>query len=156
MKKIIILLISILIDGLITNITLYNFNNITYFMPMCTVVSLIFLYEDKDFLKLYLISSIVYGTLYMNNLLFPFILFFIVISFIKLLDKINNNCFIILIKIILVILLYDGIYFIFNSLINNTFILNNYIYKIEHSLILNLIYGVILYNITKKSSKFNY
>ena len=95
MKKIIILLISILIDGLITNITLYNFNNITYFMPMCTVVSLIFLYEDKDFLKLYLISSSVYGTLYINNLLFSFILFFIVISFIRLLDKMNNNCFII-------------------------------------------------------------
>lgn len=156
MKKLIILLVSLLIDGIVTNITLYSFNNITYLTPMCTIVSLIFLYDDKNFIKLYLSSSIIYGALYMNNLLFTLILFFIVIIFIKILNKINNNVLTILIKIILVIMLFDGISFILNSLVNNTYILKNYVYKIEHSIIFNVIYGLILYKNTKKSSKFNY
>jgi len=70
MKRYIILLISIIIDGMIPNITIYDFNNITYFTPLCTVISLVIIYNDKNFINLFLFSSIVYGSLYMSNILF--------------------------------------------------------------------------------------
>ena len=143
MKKIIILLISLLLDGLIPNITLYNLNNLTYFTPMCTVICLIFLYNDKDFIKLYLEVSIIYGSLYMSNILLSFILFFCVITSIKLMKKIwEENLFVIILEILIIL--------------TSNFIFNNYLYKFTHSLLLNIIYGLILYKITKKSSKFNY
>jgi len=157
MKKIIILLISLLLDGLIPNITLYNINNLTYFTPMCTVICLIFLYNDKDFIKLYLQVSIIYGSLYMSNILLSFILFFCVMISIKLMKKIlEDNLFIIILEILIVMTIFDGIYFLILSILTSNFIFNNYLYKFTHSLLLNLVYGLILYKITKKSSKFNY
>ena len=47
MKKYIFILISIIIDGLIPNITLFGFNNLTYFTPLCTLVSLVIIYDNR-------------------------------------------------------------------------------------------------------------
>ncbi len=160
MKKYIMFIISIMIDGLIPNVTLFNYNNITYFNPLCTVVSLVFLYNDKkDFVKLWLMSSIIYGALYINNLFLSFIIFFIVLMTIKGLKKLfSDNLIINLIQVMLVICIYDFIFFSINSLIiTNKFIWEDYFYKVFHSIILNFIYGIILFFVfPKKSSKLNY
>ena len=160
MKKYIVFLISIIIDGLIPNITLFNFNNITYFTPLCTVVSLVFLYNDrKDFIKLWLVSSLIYGSLYIHNLFLSFILFFVILLVIKGLKRLFTDTLIInLIEVILVICIYDFIFFSIHSLIVvNHFIWKNYFYKILHSIIFNFIYGIILFFVfPKKSSKLNY
>lgn len=160
MKKYIVFLVSIILDGLIPNITLFNFNNITYFTPLCTVVSLVFLYNDrKDFIKLWLMSSLIYGSLYIHNLFLSFILFFVILLVIQGLKRLFTDTLIInLIEVILVICIYDFIFFIIHSLIVvNHFIWKNYFYKILHSIIFNFIYGIILFFVfPKKSSKLNY
>lgn len=159
MKKYIILLISIIIDGLIPNITLYKLNDLSYFTPLCTIVSLIFIYEDKEFIRLLLISSILYGGLYMSNILLTFILFFIVILVIKIFKKVfEDNIFTIIFQILLIVAIYDGFFFIITSLISvNNFNFDNYFYKLTHSIIFNILYGItIFYIYDKKSSKLNH
>lgn len=155
MKKYIIIFISIIIDGLIPNITLYEINNLTYFTPLCTIVSLIFIYEDRLFFKLLFAISILYGMLYMNNVFLTFILFFIVMIVIKTFKRsFKDNLFTVVIQILLVIFVYDGLFYLINVLINNnTFDINVYLYKFLHTIIFNLFYGIILFYITEKGSK---
>lgn len=155
MKKYIIILISIIIDGLIPNITLYEMNNLTYFTPLCTIVSLIFIYEDRFFFKLLFAISILYGMLYMNNVFLTFILFFIVMIVIKTFKRsFKDNLFTIVIQIFLVIFIYDGLFYLINILMSNvTFDIGTYLYKFLHSIIFNLFYGIILFYITEKGSK---
>lgn len=159
MKKYLIILISIIIDGIIPNITLYNFNNITYFTPICTGISLIFLYEDdKFFYRLLFFTILLFGVLYINNLILSFVLFTIIFFIIKVFKYFfKDNFFTILIQILLVILCWDLMFFVIKSLIiNNRFIWQDYFYKVSHSILFNLIYGVILFKLLKKSSKSKY
>jgi len=159
MKRYIILLISIIIDGMIPNITIYDFNNITYFTPLCTVISLVIIYNDKNFINLFLFSSIVYGSLYMSNILLSFILFIIVLMVIKYLKKaFEDNLFTIILEIILVICIYEFIFFSITSFLYfNNFSFDNYLYKLTHSIIFNLLYGITIYYIyDKNSSKFKH
>ena len=156
MKRYLILLISIVLDGLIPNITLYSFNNITYFTPVCTGISLIFLYDNnKSFYKILFFTIFVYGTLYINNLILSFILFSVIYLIIKIFKKLFRDNFItIIIQILLVIMSWDLVLFIINSLHSNDFLWSNYLYKLSHSIIFNLLYGLILFRLF--SSKLNY
>ena len=159
MKKYFIILISIIIDGLIPNITLYSFNNITYFTPICTGISLIFLYEDnKLFYRLLLFTILLFGVLYINNLILSFIIFISIFYIIKLFKRFfKDNLFTILIQILLVVFSWDLIFFIVNGLaITNKFIWEDYFYKVSHSIIFNVIYGNILFKCFNKSSKLNH
>ena len=160
MKKYIIILISIILDGLIPNITLYRFNNITYFTPICTAISLIFVYEeDKSFYKLLLGTILIYGTLYINNLILSSVVFLITSVIIKIFKKyFKDNLFTILIQILLIIFFWDMMFFIVNSLIiTNVFIWENYLYKVSHTLVFNILYGGVLFKIcNKKRSKLNH
>jgi len=158
MKDKLIILISIIIDGIIPNITLFNFNNITYFTPICTGVSLVFLYkENKKFYLLLLYTIIVYAGLYINNLLLSGIVFFSIALMLKIFKKFfRDNMFTVVIQILLVIFLWDLIMFIFQSLfVVNSFLWGNYFYKITHSILFNIIYGIILFKICNKCSKIN-
>ena len=157
MKNYIILLISVILDGVIYNITMYQLNHLTYFTPMCTVVSLIFVYDNKNFIKLWLLSSVVYGTLYMSNLLLSLALFFVVMQVIKLCKYLfEDNFLTIVLQIIVVIAIYDGLFWVINFLtFYNSFSFDDYIYKVSHSIIFNLLYGTSLYYLCDKSSSKN-
>ena len=151
-----IVLISIILDGLIPNITLFNFNNITYFTPVCTAISLIFLYgEDKRFYIMLSFTSIIYGSLYINNLILSIIVFLIVFIFIKLFKMFfKDNIITIIVQILLTIFIWDLLFFLFSSmLIKNAFMWKNYFYKVSHSILFNLIYGLFLFLILKMRSK---
>ena len=149
MKKYIILLISIIIDGLIPSLTLYQFNNLTFFTPLCTVVSLIVLYDKKNYIKLTIITSLLYGGLYMSNILLSFIMFFTIIFIIKFIKGIiEDNFFTIILQILIVLFLYDGLFLIINSTLGIvTFNINDYFYKVSHSIIFNLLYGISIFYI---------
>lgn len=154
--KYIIILLSIVLDGLIPNITLFNFNNLTYFTPICTPISLVFLYgEDKKFYWLLFITSIIYGSLYINNLLLSILVFFLIFMFIKLFKRFfRDNFFTTIVQIILVIILWDLLFFLFNSiLVTNMFLWINYSYKITHSILFNLVYGIVLFLVLKRKTK---
>ncbi|MBQ7137149.1 MAG: hypothetical protein IJO43_04165 [Bacilli bacterium] len=152
MKKYIVLLISIILDGLISNISLYQINHLTYFTSLCTVISLVVVYNNEDFIKLLILSSVVYGGLYMSNILLSFVLFFAALMTIKYLKKeLRDNLFTILLQFIIIIFVYDFILFFIMSFINVGHIgFNHYFYKITHSLLLNLLYGISIYFIYDK------
>jgi len=152
MKRYIILFISIIIDGLISNFTLYNFNNITYFTPLCTVVCLVIIYDDKSFFKMLFLSSTLYGGLYMNNILLSYVLFYIVMVIIKCFKNVfKDNLFTVLFQIILVIFAYELVLFIVISLLSlDDLSMNDYIYKVTHSLIWNLMYGISIFYVYDK------
>lgn len=153
--KYLIILISIILDGLIPNISLFNFNNITYFTPLCTAISIIFLCDDRKFNRILLLISIIYGSLYINNLLLSMIIFFVIFILIRIFKKFfRDNIFTIVIQILLVIIIWDLLLFLFNSLlVTNVFRWNNYFYKITHSILFNIIYGISLFIVLKKCSK---
>ena len=94
----------------------------------------------------------------MNNLLLTFILFFAVIVIIRAIKKtFEDNLFIIMLQILLAISIYDGLFFMINSLIiNSNLIFSDYFYKLSRSIIFNLLYGIaIFYIYDKKGSKSN-
>lgn len=159
MKRYLILFLSILIDGLIGNLTVYSINNLSYFTPLCTVVSLVFLYDEKHFLWLFLFSSILYGGLYLSNLLLSFILFFVVMIAIKLCKHfLEDNFFTLLLQTIIIIVIYEFLFYGIASLLwFNSFKIDIFLYKLRHSIILNFLYSVFLYYVcNKNSSKLNY
>lgn len=155
MKRYIILIISLLIDLLISNITYYNFNNLTFLTPLCMVTSLIFIFDGKKDIKLLVITIILHSALFTNNLLLSFIIFIILYYLIKLMKYIiKDNLWVNLIEVIIVILVYELLlYFIYSSFIYLFFNINNYWYKVSHSLIINIIYAIIIYYVVKTNKK---
>lgn len=152
MRKYLIIIIAIILDGLIPNITLFNFNNITYYSPICTGVSLIFLYnDDKTFYKLLLFCIFTYGTLYINNLFLSLTVFGLIFLFLKIIKKTFKDNFVtIVVQILLVVIIWDITFFIFYSLIEKNFMWNNYFYKLGHSILFNIIYGIVLFKTLNK------
>lgn len=159
MKRYLILFLSILIDGLIGNLTIYSIGNLSYFTPLCTVVSLVFLYDEKHFIGLFLFSFLIYGGLYMSNILLSLILFFIVMLTIKLCKHfLEDNFITLLLQTFLVVVIYEGIFYEIASLLwMNQFQVDVFLYKLSHTVIINVLYSIFLYyTCSKNSSKFNY
>lgn len=159
MKRYLILFLSILIDGLIGNLTVYSIGNLSYFTPLCTVISLVFLYDEKHFFWLFLFSSLIYGGLYMSNLLLSFILFFTVMVTIKLCKHfLEDNFFTLLLQTFLIVMIYEALFYGIASLLwLNSFKVDIFLYKLCHSVILNFLYSIFLYyTCDKNSSKLNY
>ena len=80
-------------------------------------------------------------------------MFFLVFRFIKLFKRFfKDNFFTIIIQILLVIFIWDFLFFLFNSiLVTNVFLWGNYFYKIIHSMLFNVIYGIVLFLIFNRS-----
>ena len=158
MKKYIFILISIIIDGLIPNITLFDFNNITYFSSLCTLVSLVIVYDDKYFYHLLIFTGIIYGSLYHNNLLISFVLFFSSLIIIKYYKRIfTNNLGTIILEILISICFYELLYFLIMSFfVFNNFNYYNYLYKVTHSIVFNILYGISFFYLYDKNGSKKY
>lgn len=156
----IILIISIILDGLLTNYLPYLVNDLSYFTPLLTVVSIFIIYplnrkKEKKFFILIFIVGIIYDLLY-TNLLFLNGLLFVVIALIS--KVISKNFEISYLKLILYIIiivtiyetLYAGILFVYQVV---PVTLYKLFYKISHTLLLNIIYVEILYFIIKHLPK---
>ena len=156
MISIIIMIVSILLDGLLTNYLPYLVNDLSLFTPLLTVTSIFIIYpfykkKEKKFFITIFILGIIYDLLYTNLLFFNAILFLIIGLVTRF---INKNYELSFIKIIIYISLIISVYEISTGLI--LFIYNmvpitiyKVIYKISHSLILNIIYIELLYLIIK-------
>lgn len=148
----IIVLISLILDGLLTNYLPYLVNNLSFFTPMFTLVSLfiIFPFYRKNPTKYYIIVFIIgliYDLLYTNLLFFNAILFLIIAIVSKYLYRnFEINYFKLIIYVVLIIAFYEtltaSIILIF-QLVPIT--VSKLIYKISHSLILNIIYAELIY-----------
>lgn len=156
MIPIIIIIISILIDGILTNFLPYLVNDLSIFTPLLTVVSIFIIYpfyrkQNKKYYKTVFLIGIIYDLFYTNLLFFNAILFLIIALISVFIHKhYEVSCFSIIIYIALIISIYEiltgGIIFIFKLV---PISINKIIYKISHSLLLNIIYIEIIYVILK-------
>ena len=117
----IILLISIILDGILSNFLPYLVNDLSLFTPMLTVIA---------------------------NLVFFNGVLFLIIGFISL--EIYKNFEISYLKLIIYLILIISAYEILTGIILLVFnmvpvTLYKVLYKITHSLILNIIYGELIY-----------
>ena len=154
--SIIIILISFMIDGILTNFLPYEVGNLSLFTPLTTIVALIICYaffyrKEKNYYILAFIVGILYDIFYTNLLFLDGFIFLIISFFITKIYKISGFNFIwILIDILISIIIYECsialVILIFN-LVPMSF--NRLLYKIGHSIIFNIIYGEILYFIIK-------
>lgn len=157
---IVICLISLLMDGLLTNYLPYLVNDLTLFTPMFTVIVVFLIYplfykENKKYLIGVFILGCVYDLFYTNLVFFDGLIFlllgFITIFIYKTFDVTSIRVFI---HLTLTIILYEsffaGLIKLFN-LVPMSF--DRLLFKISHSILLNLIYGFILYLIIRKIVK---
>lgn len=166
MISLIIIIISLILDGVITNFLPYMIDNLTLFTPLTTVVCIFLIYplyhhEEKKYFIVSFIIGIIYDLLY-TNLLFFNAFIFLLIAFItmKIYKNFNVDYLKLIPYIIIVITMYEcitsGIFIIFNLV---PITIQKIIYKILHSLVFNIIYAEVIYliinNIPKKYKKLN-
>ncbi len=154
--QIIIVIISFFLDGILSNFLHYMMGDLSLFTPYFTLISLIAVYpffikKNKNYYILVGVVGLLYDLFY-TNLLFTHAIFFLLIGYIVsfLYKKMQLNFFTNLLLIILVLVIYHAIFslclFIFNVV---PITLQSTLYLIANSLILNIIYGEILYLICK-------
>ena len=148
----IILLISIVLDGILSNFLPYLVNDLSLFTPMLTVIEIFMIYpffrkKEKNYFITIFIVGMIYDLLYTNLVFFNGVLF-LIIGFISL--EIYKNFEISYLKLIIYLILIISAYEILTGIILLVFnmvpvTLYKVLYKITHSLILNIIYGELIY-----------
>ena len=146
--------LSIILDGIITNYLPFLPNNLSLLTPLLTITSLIYIYpffkkKKKKFYLILFITGIVYDLFYTNLLFFHAVIFVLLGLIIKKIYKYFEITSIkIIFYIILIIVSYEfivgSLLFIFQLVPIN---ISKIIYKIINSLILNIIWGEILYGV---------
>ena len=156
MIPIIIMIISLLLDGILTNFLPFMVNDLSLYTPLFTVVSIFFLYpfyrkNNKKYWLIVFTLGIVYDLFYTNLLFLNAILFLGVAYVSKVIYKNYEVDFIkLIIYLVIIIVVYEsmtGIIIFLYHLVPVTF--EKVIYKISHSLLLNIIYGEIIYFLLK-------
>lgn len=156
----ILIIISLILDGLLTNIFPYMMGNLSFLTPLLTVICIIIIYPfyKKNLKKYYILSfliGIIYDLLYTNLFLINGVLFFIIALITRYIYKnLRISSLSLTLYICLIIVLYETllatIFIVFNMI---PFSITSILYKIVNSLVINIIYGEILYYIVKTTSK---
>lgn len=148
----IILVLSFLLDGVLSNFLSYLPNQLSYFVPMFTLVCIILSYPSykknhKNYFLLVSITGFLYDLFY-TNLLFTNIYLFLLIAYITtyIYHKITINIITSSLIIMVLITFYNSVYALLLTIFNVVPItFYDILYQILHSLILNIIYGQIIY-----------
>lgn len=161
-----IVLLSLLLDGILTNVLPYMVGNLSFFTPLLTIISLVLIYpfyqkNTKIYYLVALITGLIYDLLYTNLLFFNSILFlFIVIIANYFYKNFEINYLNIIFYTVILISIYETcqvLILIGFHLVPVTF--KKLVYKITHSLLLNIIYAEIVYwiiqHLPKKYLKIN-
>ena len=156
MISLIIVILSLLLDGILTNYLPYLNNDLSIFTPLLTLVSIFMIYpffkkKEKKYFIICFIIGIIYDLFYTNLLFFNAVLF-LEIGLIT--YYIHKNYEITLLRLLLYIIIiissYEfttGIILLIFNVVPVTFY--KIIYKIINSLLLNIIYSEIIYLIIK-------
>ncbi len=149
MIPLIIITLSLIIDGILSNIFPYTINNLSLFTPLLTLISIYLIYpfykkKEKKYMITLFLTGIIYDLLYTNLIFYNAITFTIIGIISKYIYKhYEINYLNIIIQIILIVTIYESL----NALIIILFNLvpmSISIYKITHSLLLNIIYSELL------------
>jgi len=152
MIPIIIMIVSLFLDGLLSNYLPFLVNDLSLFTPMFTVVSIFILYpffrksEKKYYIFLFIVG-VIYDLLY-TNLVFLDGCLFVVLGFISysIQKTFNYNYLKNILYAIIMVCSYEIIYAFILLVYNMVPItLSGVVYKISHSLIINIIYFELLY-----------
>lgn len=156
MIPIIIMSISLILDGLISNYLPYLVNNLSILTPLLTLTSIVIIYpfykkKNIEYFIVCIAFGLLYDLMYTNLFLTNaslFLLMSLVVKYIY--NNFNINSIKILFYITLIICLYEtslAISFLVFNIVPIT--INNLLYKIINSLLLNLLYGQLLFNVLK-------
>ncbi len=157
----IIIIASLILDGLLSNFLPFMVGNLSIFTPLFTVVSIIIIYpffrkrEKNKYLITLAMTGLIYDLLY-TNLLFLNMIVFVILGFCTMLSHkyLDTNFIMILIKTIALIILYQALtsfYFWIFQVVPVSW--NDFLYLVEHTLLINIIYaelGYILIRILPK------
>lgn len=160
MIPIVFLLISIILDGILTNFLPYLVNDLSYLTPLLTVVTIFLIYpfylkKIKYYFITVFITGIIYDLFYTNLLFFNGVIFVLVglISFF-IHKNFETNYFKLLLYLLIIIISYELLNAIILYIYNIVPVtIDKVIYKIIHSIFINIIYGELLFIIIKKISK---
>ena len=157
MIPIIIEIISIILDGLLTNFLPYLVNDLSLFTPLFTIVSIFIIYplyrkKEKKYFCVIFVAGFIYDLMYTNLLFFNVILFIIIGLLSRYIQKNYEVSYLkIMLYTIIIIVFYESltafILFTYNMVPVS---LEKVIYKITHSILINIIYVEILYYIINK------
>ena len=154
--SLIIVIISLLLDGILSNFLPYLYTNLSIFTPLLTLVSIFMIYpffkkKEKNYFILIFIVGIIYDLLYTNLLFFNGVLFITIGLLIKYIYKTYEITPLrLILYIVILITSYETLTSII-LLIYNVVPVTFYkmFYKIINSLLLNIIYGELIYLIIK-------
>ena len=151
----IISILVLFLDGIISYYLPSYFNKLSLFYPMLTISLIPFLYSGnkRKYYYFVFILGIIYDLLYCNIFLFNALIFLFLSKIdIKVLKLLKDNFFLYLGLIVLNIVIYDGICFFLLILTKYAnYPINHLFYKIEHSLLLNILSGIWFFFIFKKN-----
>ena len=156
MISLIIVVISILLDGILSNFLPYLYTDLSIFTPLLTLVSIFMIYpffkkKEKNYFITIFIIGIIYDLLYTNLLFFNGVIFVIIGLLIKYIYKTYEITPLrLILYLIILITSYESLTSII-LLIYNVVPVTFYkvFYKIINSLLLNIIYGELIYLIIK-------
>ena len=156
----IVTIISYLLDLFLSNIIpIINTSN-NFLIPMFTIVSLVLMYpyfnnDRGKFLRYCLLIGFVYDITVTNTLCVNAILFCLLGFIIYFLDSgLSNNLMSIIFKSLIIIFIYDIVmYFILVLIGYINFHIFDLLFKLLKSIVLNIIYIIICYNVTEKIAK---
>lgn len=152
--KILIIIFSLFLDFLLSNI---NYSLLSYFYPMITITTIVYLsnlYTNPNRSNYYLLvflTSIIYDSIFVGNLLITVSSFMIVAILNMFLKRhLRSNLFNNILMLILSIILYDVFILLLLFVVGyKSFEFSMLLYKITHSLLLNTIYIVIMFLVLK-------
>ena len=155
--KFLLVMVSIFLDVIFNNVFITSINNISYFYPMFTITSVVYLsnfYTNpnrKNYYVLVLLIAIIYDCIVIGNLLISISLFLsIAVLNIKLKNYLTNNLINNILRLILSIICYDLLFNLLFVIVGyKVFDISKIIYKITHSLIVNIIYLVVMFLVLK-------
>ena len=155
--KFLLVIISIILDIVFNNVFFSSANNISYFYPMFTISCVVYLsnfYSNanrKNYYVLVLFIAIIYDVFVINNLLISISLFIVIaIINMKLKNFLSNNLINNIIRLIISIVCYDLLFNLLLVIVGyQVFNISRIIYKVTHSLIINVIYLSIMFLVLK-------
>ena len=156
-KYLIISVLSVILDGIIVYFVPNSYHDLNYFYPMLTISLIPFLYYDniKDYYKFIFIIGIIYDLFYSNLFLFNSLIFLLLSKInIKMLKIMKNNLLTFILLVIINIISYDLILFLLVSIGNKNFVINEYLYKISRSLLLNVLISLIYFLVLKRKTTY--
>lgn len=160
MKKILIIISSFILDIILSDVLPFMKGDLSIFTSLFVPITIYLIYPFYKNQELrYYIESFIIGIIYdliFTNLLFFDGVIFLIISLVSvkiyknfMVDKYKNIMYVFLI-IILYEFLVASIFLIFN-LVPISFY--DFIYKISHTLLINVVYGFLLYEIIGSGSR---